>query len=104
MSAAEYGSREIVELLLKAGAKVNARNKQGTTPLINAARSGTIENVRTLIHAGADLNLHDEDGHSALWYARENDDDETAGLLLAYGAYDDPPSAPEETEEAPSQP
>ncbi|MDT7778372.1 MAG: hypothetical protein QOC99_884 [Acidobacteriota bacterium] len=104
MAAAEYGSREIVELLLKAGAKVNARNKQGTTPLINAARSGTIENVRTLIHAGADLNLHDEDGHSALWYARENDDDETAGLLLAYGAYDDPPSAPEETEEAPSQP
>jgi ankyrin repeat protein len=39
---------------------------------------------------GADITLRDKEAHSALWHARDNDEDEAASLLLAYGAYEEP--------------
>jgi ankyrin repeat protein len=50
-----------------------------------------------------ELILRDGEGHSALWHARDNDEPEAADLLLAYGAFDDPPSEPEETPNPPGE-
>jgi ankyrin repeat protein len=90
MVAVEFDRTEVVEVLLKAGARVNARNKAGRTALMLAAIQGSAETIRALINEGADISLRDKEGHSALWHARDNDEDEAASLLLAYGAYEEP--------------
>lgn len=59
-------SKEVVRLLLNAGAKIDERNDSGETALIVAAKSGEPEIVRMLIKAGANVNARDEDGRSAL--------------------------------------
>src|SRR5206468_2919745 len=48
---------ESVDALLRAGAKVNARNDLGVTPLWNAAQNGSAAMVKRLLSAGADPNL-----------------------------------------------
>lgn len=51
--AAEYGSREVVQLLLKHGACVNGRLGDATTPLAHAASCGRLEIVELLLDRGA---------------------------------------------------
>ena len=46
--AAKYKSVTIVELLLEAGANVNAKDKNGTTPLQNAQKNAKPEIIETL--------------------------------------------------------
>jgi ankyrin repeat protein len=53
--------------LIKAGANVNARSKEGYTPLINAPAADV---VRVLLENGADLSARDKDGKTALDLAR----------------------------------
>ncbi len=92
MLAAGNGSAEVVGALLKGGGEVNAKNSDGMTALMNAAAAGEDDIVRLLLDAGADINARDKEGHSALWHARENDSgDDLIQLLLARGAYEDPP-------------
>jgi ankyrin repeat protein len=52
--AAGRGQLAIVELLLAAGATVDRRSHDGSTPLHAAAAGGHLEVVRTLLTAGAD--------------------------------------------------
>jgi hypothetical protein len=63
----------MVRDLWKAGAKVDARDIRGLTPLIFSCAteypSGDI--VRTLLAAGADVNAKDSDGESALDWAEK---------------------------------
>lgn len=51
--AINKGFREIVELLLRAGANVNAKTKHNSTALHAAARRGDLETCRILIDHGA---------------------------------------------------
>lgn len=70
--AAAAGHAEIVELLIKAGANVNLRDRLGFTPLASAAYAGYGEIVHLLLAAGADRQAP-TDGHrsfSALEYAQ----------------------------------
>jgi len=53
--AANGGSKEIVALLLKHGAQVDARNHHGWTPLHQAAACGYLDTVKLLLEKGADL-------------------------------------------------
>ncbi|KAK3670456.1 hypothetical protein LTR78_009697 [Recurvomyces mirabilis] len=59
--AAKKGHREIVMMLLKAGANVNAEGEPRSA-LQDVARAGDLETARLLVKAGADLEM-DIDGH-----------------------------------------
>jgi ankyrin repeat protein len=76
MQACRAGRAEIVELLLAAGAQVNATNHQGTTPLMYAKTAamgnGNLAVLRLLLAKGADINARDRAGRTALEYAVTN--------------------------------
>jgi uncharacterized protein len=55
-----------IELLLDEGARVDALDAQGNTPLIRAARRGYPELVRPLVEAGADVDHVNRLGWTAL--------------------------------------
>lgn len=67
--AATGGNSEIVALLLKHGATVDAIAPNGSTPLMMAAMFGSTEAVRQLLDAGADPDLKNAGGQTALDYA-----------------------------------
>ncbi|MDR1045260.1 MAG: ankyrin repeat domain-containing protein [Candidatus Adiutrix sp.] len=54
------------EILLKAGADVNAKDSLGETALHRAAEFGSLDLVKTLLAAGADVNAVDNLGHTPL--------------------------------------
>jgi Ankyrin repeats (3 copies)/Domain of unknown function (DUF6985) len=56
-----YGHREVCQALLQSGANVRARDGQGMTALIQAARAGEIKIMRLLLEAGADVNARDDE-------------------------------------------
>ncbi|NBW29502.1 ankyrin repeat domain-containing protein [bacterium] len=64
--AAQGGCKEIVEMLLEAGANIEHRNDQGETALISAAQEGHKEIVKILLYAGANVNQENADGETAL--------------------------------------
>jgi Ankyrin repeats (3 copies) len=71
--AASQGDLAEVERLLKAGADVNAKNKNGWTPLHAAAGSNLSPAVlEVLLKAGADVNAKTADGVTPLHLAAAN--------------------------------
>ncbi len=64
--AAEQGSREILDELLRAGADVNDQDPEGKTALIEASQKGNLEMARYLISKGADPNLASQRGPALL--------------------------------------
>jgi len=81
MWAAQFGHKEIVELLIKADADLNKQTSYGNTALIVTARFGHKEIVELLIKAGADLNKQDRYGSTALILAAEYGRKEIVELL-----------------------
>ncbi len=65
-SAALLGHTEVIALLLKAGADVNAMNRDGSTPLHNAAFLGQYEAAELLLDNGAEVNIRNGDGATPL--------------------------------------
>ncbi|MBQ6656215.1 MAG: SUMF1/EgtB/PvdO family nonheme iron enzyme [Ottowia sp.] len=74
-AAARNGHTQMIEVLLRAGAAVNAQGKNSQTPLMVAASSGQVEAVRALLAAGADAKLKDGNDWDALQHARSPDED-----------------------------
>ena len=60
------------EVILDAGADVNARNETGLTALMAAAKNSNPLTVEALLNAGADITLINEDGKTAWDFAQDN--------------------------------
>lgn len=72
----------VMSLLIDAGAMVNARSPNGTTPLMMAAHYGNSAAVKLLLDAGADAQLKNQLGLSALDFARSADRQDAVKLLI----------------------
>ncbi|ROT82024.1 Ankyrin repeat and SOCS box protein 2 [Penaeus vannamei] len=70
--AAEEGREEVVEILVEAGADVNAKGSEGRTPLHEASSSGQEGVAEILTANGADLNAKTDDGSTPLYLASLN--------------------------------
>jgi hypothetical protein len=87
------GDRDMVELLLKHGARIEG-NGHGETPLHQATRSGELGLVQVLLQHGANPNSKDGFGLTPLDYAKQYHPAgfaKIAALLKAYGARHSPP-------------
>lgn len=85
--AADGGCKDIVEMLLEAGANIEHRNDQGETALIAAAQNGHKEIVQMLLDAGANVNQENADGETALDLTiKLRHKKDLVDLLLEHGA------------------
>ena len=69
--AAANGHDDIVTLLLRYSAYVDAGSPNGTTPLMMAARGGHVSTAKLLLDAGADINVKNQIGLNALDFAKQ---------------------------------
>lgn len=84
---ASKGFVNVLRQLLKAGAKVNAKDKTGSTPLHRAASAGKFEAALALLEEGhAKVDSHDKTGSTALSVAVACKEANIAILLASKGA------------------
>ncbi len=77
----------VIQVPLKAGADINARNRGGDTPLHLAVWNRNPGVIQVPLKAGADINARDKDGHTPLRLAAvDNDNVEVAQALTKAGA------------------
>uniref|UniRef100_A0A8C6LHY3 Kinase D interacting substrate 220 n=1 Tax=Nothobranchius furzeri TaxID=105023 RepID=A0A8C6LHY3_NOTFU len=86
MVAAEVGSLEIVQELIRRGACVDMDDVDCWTALISAAKEGHIEVVTELLENNANLEHRDMGGWTALMWAAYKNRTDVAQLLLKRGA------------------
>ena len=77
---------QIVSLLLKGGAEVNAASSDGRTPLHFAATFGCLPIAGILLRHGADVKARSASGKTPLHHAATFGDDRLVELLLVNGA------------------
>jgi ankyrin repeat protein len=85
--AAEFGRRDIVALLLAAGADPNAQEAEvhATFPLVAAAKQNDLAMVEMLLEHGANPSAMIDAGEVALLEAIEHGNREMANLIASYG-------------------
>jgi len=81
VAAESLGTAKMADLLIKAGADVNAETSGGYTPLIIAAGRGKTDVVQVLLDAGANVDMRGESGKTALHLAEEREYKDTAKLI-----------------------
>ena len=85
--AANLGSIEMLDFLLRNNADINHQEENGNTALIECCLSGGLEMARALLNApGIDIELEDADGHTALYHAVEQNELEIIRVLMENGA------------------
>lgn len=86
MYAAMNSKRDIIKILLEAGADVELGYDWGYTPLMGAAEYNNLEAVQLLLDYGADINAQHVDKLTALMLAAKKASKEIVELLLNKGA------------------
>lgn len=93
--AAESGQTEIVDLLLKKGADINARDRtngaplsQGNSALILAAAMNHLDTVQLLLAQAKkpDVLMREQGGKTAFWFAVEKENLAMVKLLYSHGS------------------
>src|SRR5438128_6146151 len=85
--AVRYDDLERADVLIRAGAKVSAGNRDGATPLQLAALNGSAAMIEKLIKAGADPNARlTSSGDTALMMAARTGKTSALDVLLESGA------------------
>ncbi len=82
----ELKSQEEIKELIKKGADVNAKGKNGQTALMVAANWGKLDVVKCLVEHGADLEAKDKYGNTALFGAAINGQLDVVKCLAKNGA------------------
>jgi len=85
-TASINGNIQIVAILLKAGARVDARDSLGNTPLIYAADHDRLEVAKLLLDVGAQIDAENKNGMTSLMIAAKDGEVEMVRTLLARGA------------------
>lgn len=67
--AANRSSPALVRILIEQGAPINARMRNGATPLLRATQNPDLNVLKLLVAEGADLQLRNNFGQSVLHYA-----------------------------------
>lgn len=80
------GQLELIKILLRGGAEVNAASENGNTALSYACRKNNWGAVRVLLDAESDVNVRDKQGDTPLHEAAMANQPEIARLLLDAGA------------------
>lgn len=86
MIAASRGYAEMIEVLAKAGAKMNRRNRFGVSALMESVEKGKIDCIRKLVEHGAEINMPHNNGTTVLLAATMRRDVKTIKALLELGA------------------
>ena len=83
-----FGHFDVAEYLVKAGAVVNAKSRNGlqAAPIQSAAAGGHRKIVKLLLDHGADPNIREQGGYTPLHAAAQNGDEEMIRTLLFGGA------------------
>lgn len=84
--AAAAGNLQIMAILYKAGADINARDNVGDSPLDLAAEHDQFEAAKLLIEMKARINDQDKNGMTALMFAAKAGDVEMVRYMLQAGA------------------
>jgi len=79
--AASKGSESIVNMLLDAGARINAKDKYGATPAMRAAVKGHTQILKVLLDRGAKFEVENQEGNNVLHVACESDIESSAVWL-----------------------
>ena len=78
-------ARDLIDILLSAGADVDSKDNNDVTALHSVAYRGFIKAAKLLISKGADFNLIDDTGNSPLSYALSQGQIEMVDLLIECG-------------------
>lgn len=84
MLASTFNNYETVEILLEAGANIEAKNEQGQTPLILACLKNHTKIVSLLLDAGANLEAKDTDGNTPLDHGIKQGHTEVVTTIKTY--------------------
>jgi ankyrin repeat protein len=84
--AVEKNDVEIAQLLIRAGARPNARTRYGATPLTMASLNGNAGLIEMLLEAGADANTATAEGETVLMTAARTGIAPAVKVLLDHGA------------------
>ena len=85
MLAAEQHYPELIALLIKHSADIDATNKNGNTALIKAAEFGKMNALRALVDAGASMSVRNKADKSAFDVADAEGKAEVKAYLLSKG-------------------
>ena len=77
---------DTADALVRAGAKVEAANRYGVTPLSLASVNGNARMIEILLKAGADVNAKLPEGETALMTASRTENLAAVQVLLGHGA------------------